>query len=151
MPMMAMFLGMLSVAAAAPCDEAAQARTEAAEALIEGLDETPALDRAAVLERARILLERTVRDAPRCKAAHALQKRADSLVAEMSEVSTEAALEQTLTDTTRIVTIYEKEGVRDPADIEALRFKIAALENRLAGDERVVALAVRAAALQVKR
>jgi len=121
-----------------------------AEGLIEGLDEAPALERAAVLERARILLEKTVRDAPGCTGAQVLKNRADSLVAETAGVSTQAALEQTLSDTTRIVADYEKEGVADAADIEALRFKIAALERRLDGDERVKALAVRAAGLQVK-
>jgi len=148
MPMMAMFLLVLPVAVAKPCDDAAQARVEAAQGLIDSLHKSHERDRAAVLERARILLERTLEAAPGCKAAHTLQQRADNMVGEVEAVSTRAALEEILADATRYVDTYEKEGVKNVADLEALRFQIAGLKDRLPGDERVDALAARAAALQ---
>lgn len=150
MPMMAMFLLVWPIAASSPCDDAAQVRVEAAQGLIDSLEKTHERDRAAVLERARILLERTIEQAPGCTAAHTLQKQANALVGEVGAVSTRAALEEILVDATRYVEAYEKEGVKNAADLEALRFQIAGLRDRLPGDERVDALATRAAALEGK-
>jgi hypothetical protein len=151
MPMMAMFLLVLPVAASSPCDDAAQARVEVAQGLIDSLEKTSARDRAAVLERARILLERTIEQAPGCESARTLLDQAEAIVEEVAAVSSSAALEEILADATRYVEAYEKEGVKDPTDLEALRFQIAGLKDRLPGDERVDALAARAAALQDKR
>ena len=139
------------LAQATPCGEAATARTQAASELLAQLADAEAIDKAALLERARILLERTLEEEPGCGDARSLKEKADGLVDEMQARSTLAAMEEALVNADRMLKYMEKKGAGDPSDLEALRFQLAELGRRLPGDERVEALAARAARIKVDR
>ncbi len=130
-----------------PCTEIAAARVESAQGLVEESAEAPAIDRAAILERARILLERTLDEDPACQAASDLKIRADQLFEETEPLSSAAAMEETLHRASRRVAEMEQNGAT-AADLEALRFQVAALVDRLPGDVRALELARRAAEIR---
>ena len=139
------------LAQATPCGGTAAARVEAADGLMVQLADAEDIDKAALLERARILLERTLEEEPGCVEAHVLKRKADGLVDEMQARSTLASMEEALARAGRILAEMEKSGIQDSAELEALRFQLAELGQRLPGDERVEGLAARAALIKVKR
>ncbi len=143
-------LWLTGTAEAGGCSADARARVDSAEQLMVEARQAPAVDKAAVLERARILLERTLKDDPNCRSAARLKTKADELKDDMEALSSAAAREEVLARATRYVTAMEENGVTDYASLEALRFQIAALGDYLPDDERVEDLARRAAALGEK-
>ena len=130
-----------------PCTEIATARVASAHGLLEASVETAVIDRAAILERARVLLERTLEEDPTCEAATDLKHRADQLFEEAEPLSTAAAVEETLHRATRAAEQMEQNGTTPP-ELEALRFQVAALVDRLPGDVRALDLARRVAAIR---
>ena len=150
MSLLGLFLLLHSPAEAGRCGPDATLRVDAARDLYEEAYEAAPIDKAALLERTLILLERTLEDEPGCKAAQKLLKRVDAVQADMEALSTAAALEQALLDAGERVADYEQGGVTDPEALQTLRFHLQALGQLLPDDERVLGLQARAAALQVQ-
>ncbi len=138
-------------ASASDCSETATLRVDAAHELLLDAREAPAIDKAALLERARILLDRTLDEDPTCKSARALKAHADGLVTDVQALSTAAAREEVLARAEESLELLESEGVADPLTLETLRFQLAALGEVMVGDDRVEDLAARAAELGGER
>jgi len=136
---------------AAPCSETAAVRVDSAKGLLREAHDAPAVDKAALVERARILLERTLDDDPSCRRAEKLKDHADGLAEDVQALSTAAAREGVLARAAETLDVLEAEGVEDPLDVEALRFQLAALDEVMPDDDRVAALSQRAAALGGER
>jgi|GEM_PF-2831324 len=133
----------------ARCGPDASARVDAASDLIDQAFDADPIDKAAVLERARILLERTLEDEPDCRAAVKLKAHADGLHQDMEALSSAAAQEAVLVRAADTVTVWESGGVTDPDALQALRFQLAALHQLRPDDARVTDLNDRARALGV--
>lgn len=140
-------LAMALPAQAGRCSETSLARIQSAQALLATVPQTPAIDQAGVVERARILLEKVVDDEPRCKDAWVVKAEADGTVLTVTPISREANLEEAVAEATARVEEMEKANPRDPEDLEVLRFFLADLEKAAPEDQRVKALASRAAVL----
>jgi hypothetical protein len=150
MHLLGLFLLLSAQADAARCSAAATARVDAAEDLLAQAYDAAPIDKAAILERSLILLERTLDDEPACKAAQKLKAHADTLHDDFEALSTAAALEQAIRDAEARVADAEDRGLADPEDLQTLRFHLKALSQLLPGDDRVDGLMTRAAALQVQ-
>ena len=136
-----------SPAQARTCTGDATLRVDAARDLIDDAYEADPVDKAPLLTRAVILLERTVDDDAGCAPARKLLSQATRLQADFEALSSAAAQESALVRAEETLTAFETEGVDDAADLEALRFQLAALGQLLPGDARLAPLARRAAAL----
>ncbi len=141
------FLLLPIVQAESDCNEASNARIESARGLLDGLDELPDTRKAMQVERVRILLEKVIKEEPKCSDATTLKQRADRLFKEVEVLSSDAAAEQVLARAERLVASLESTEKIDPAELQATRFLIAALARRLPTEPKVPALAERAAAL----
>jgi len=143
----AVFLVQGAAHAGSTCNSISVARMESAQALLEGLKDVPDSRKAMQVERARILLEKTLKEDAACEPAKTLRGQADRIFVEIEHLSSDAAAEETLLRATSLVQALEAATEWDPAEVQATRFLIAALADRLPGDVRVPALAKRAANL----
>ncbi len=133
---------------AADCFPLSADRIASAEALLDESLEAEAIDRASIVERARILLERVQDEDPGCKTAKSLHKQATKMLKAAEPVSQAASLEDALMHALERVEALEQAEQPDPAEIEVVRFMLAELGNHYPDDERVDALVRRAVAVQ---
>ncbi len=138
----------LSPAKADPCNAASVQRIASAEALLDQSLEVEAIDRASMVERARILLERTQEDDADCKDAKKLHKQATRMLKAAEPISMAASLEDALVHALERVEALEQAVEPDPTEVEVVRFMLAELGNHYPGDERVDALVRRTVAVQ---
>ncbi len=147
LPILASFL-LSGPAQADDCSQAALARIASAQTLLEQSLSTEDIDRSATVERARILLERTMEDDPGCRDARSLHRKASRMLRAAEPISQAASLEAALMHALERVEALEQapEPARD--EIEVLRFMLAEL-GRLypEDDERITALVRRVHAL----
>ena len=132
---------------AGKCSVTALARIEAATALLAQVPSTPEIDQSSVVERARILLEKVVKEEPRCKDAWVIKSEADGTVLTLTPVSRDANLEAAVTEATERVVALEGASPPNPEHLEALRFFLHDLESIAPEDTRIKSLASRAAKL----
>lgn len=138
----------LPVAQANPvCNETSLARLESARALLGDLEEVPDARKAMQVERVRILLEKVISTEPDCSDATQLKKEADRLFEEVEILSSSAALETVLTRAEGLVATLESAETVDPAELQATRFLIAALAQRLPTEPKILDLSERASRL----
>ena len=145
--LLVMSLVFSSSALADTCDETALTRVEAADQLISTARTATALDQAPLLERAQILLEKTLEDDPSCDQAQTLLSLTETLKPEFQANSAAAAVDAIIVRAADTLTILERDGVTNPEVLETLRFQLAALARELGDTERVNSLTERAAAL----
>jgi hypothetical protein len=136
-----------SARAGAPCNAGSIARVGAANDLLQALEQVPDARKAMQVERVRILLEKVLAEEPGCKVAADLNRKAGRLFEEIALLSSNAAAEKILERAIGLVGALEAAEVVDPAELQATRFLLAALARRLPKDERILALAARAARL----
>ena len=133
---------------AADCFPLSADRIASAEALLDESLEAEAIDRASIVERARILLERTQEDDADCKDAKKLHKHATRMLKAAEPISMAASLEDALMHALERVETLEQAEEPEPAEIEVVRFMLAELGNHYPGDERIDALVRRTVAVQ---
>ncbi len=97
-------------AQAGACDDDAAARVEAADRLVDLAFDAEPVEKAPLLTRAIILLERTLEDAPGCADAEALRTHATKLHRDIEALSTAAALEDALVRVEADLVRFEAEG-----------------------------------------
>jgi hypothetical protein len=137
-----------SPARAAGCTEMGLARVESARLLLAEAPEVPDIDRASLVERAIILLERTLEAEASCADARSVLKDAQKLLKKVTPVSVAADFEAAVAQASARLQDAEASHPRDPEEIETLRFMIASLLDIKPQDTRLLALARRAAALR---
>lgn len=138
----------LPIAQANPsCNETSLARLESARALLGDLEEVPDARKAMQVERVRILLEKVISTEPDCSDATQLKIEADRLFEEVEILSSSAALETVLTRAEGLVATLESAETVDPAELQATRFLIAALAQRLPTEPKILNLSERASRL----
>ena len=138
----------LAPARADTCKPISVQRIASAQALLDQSVEVEAIDRSSMVERARILLERTQDDDPGCKTAKSLHKHATKMLRAAEPVSMAASLEDALMHALERVEALEQAEQPDPGEIEVVRFMLAELGNHYPDDERVEALVRRTVAVQ---
>jgi hypothetical protein len=147
-PLLLVPLLALSPAKADSCSTVSVQRIASAEALLDDSLEAEAIDRASIVERARILLERTQEDDADCKDAKQLHKHATRMLKAAEPISMAASLDDALMHALERVESLELAQEPEPAEIEVVRFMLAELGNHYPGDERIDALVRRAVAVQ---
>jgi len=138
----------LAPAQADACKPISVQRIASAQALLDQSLEVEAIDRAGMVERARILLEKTQEDDVACKAAKSLHKQASKMLKAAEPISAAASLDDALMHALERVESLEHAEQPDPAEIEVVRFMLAELGNHYSDDERVDALVRRVIAVQ---
>jgi hypothetical protein len=138
----------LGAARAETCTPLSAQRLTAAEALLDQSLQVEAIDRASLVERARILLERTTEQDPACRSARSLHKQATRMLAEAEEVSRAASADEALIHALERVEALEQAAPAGREEIETVRFMLAELASHFPGDERVDALVRRTLAVQ---
>jgi hypothetical protein len=138
----------LGAARADTCTDLSEQRLVAARALLDESIETAAIDRSSIVERARILLERTADEDPACKAAKSLHKQASRMLKEAEPISLAASADDALMHALVRVEALEQASTPDREEIETVRFMLAELGSHFPGDERVDALVRRVLAVQ---
>lgn len=138
----------LSPVQADSCKPLSVQRIASAQALLDQSLEAEAIDRAATVERARILLERTQDEDGACKAAKALHRQASKMLKAAEPIAQAASLEEALIHALERVEALELASPADPGEIEVVRFMLAELGNHYPDDERVDALVRRTLAVQ---
>ena len=141
-------LMLFSVAEAeASCDETSALRIESARSLLGELDEVADARKAMQVERARILLEKVISAQPKCAEATKLKREADRLFEEVEVLSSNAAAGQVLERAERLLIALEETESPERSELQAVRFLIAALAQRLPDEPKVLDLATRARAV----
>jgi hypothetical protein len=130
------------------CKPISVQRVASAQALLDQSLEAEAIDRASVVERARILLERTMDDDGGCKDAKQLHKQASKMLKAAEPISQAASLEDALMHALERVEALEQATQADPGEIEVVRFMLAELGRHYPDDERVDALVRRTVTVQ---
>ncbi|MFH1464587.1 MAG: hypothetical protein ABIO70_09375 [Pseudomonadota bacterium] len=141
----------LGAARADTCTDLSEQRLSSARALLdESLDtaNTAAIDRSSIVERARILLERTADEDPSCKAAKSMHKQATRMLKEAEPISRAASADDALMHALERVEALEQAASPDREEIETVRFMLAELGSHFPDDERVDALVRRVLAVQ---
>ncbi len=101
-----------------------------------------------MVERARILLERTSEEDADCKTAKKLHKQATKMLKAAEPISQAASLEDALIHALERVEALEQAEQPDPGEVEVVRFMLAELGRHYPDDERVDALVRRTLAVQ---
>ncbi len=138
----------LTPAHADACKPISVQRIASAQALLDQSLEAEAIDRASMVERARILLERTSQDDTGCKTAKSLHKQAGKMLAAAEPISVAASLDDALMHALERVEALELAAEPDRGEVEVVRFMLAALGSYYPDDERVDALVRRVIAVQ---
>lgn len=138
----------LAPAQADACKPISVQRIASAQALLDQSLEVEAIDRASMVERARILLERTSEDDAGCKSAKSLHKQAGKMLKAAEPISMAASLEDALMHALERVEALEQAAEPDHGEIEVVRFMLAELGNHYPDDERVDALVRRTIEVQ---
>jgi hypothetical protein len=133
---------------AGACKPLSVQRIASAEALLQQSLEAEAIDRASVVERARILLERVEEEDQACGDAKKLHKHATKMLKAAEPISQAASLDDALMHALERVEALEQAEQADPGEIEVVRFMLAELGNHYPDDERVDALVRRTLAVQ---
>ena len=138
----------LAPAQADACTPISVQRIASAQVLLDRSLEAEAIDRASIVERARILLERTQEDDAGCKAAKSLHKQASKMLKAAEPISMAASLDDALMHALERVEALEQASEPDPGEVEVVRFMLAELGNHYPDDERVDALVRRVLDIQ---
>jgi hypothetical protein len=138
----------LGAARADTCTDLSEQRLASARVLLDQSLETAAVDRSSIVERARILLERTSEEDPACKAAKSMHKQATRMLREAEPISLAASADDALMHALVRVEALEQAATPDREEIETVRFMLAELTGHFPGDERVDALVRRVLLVQ---
>jgi hypothetical protein len=138
----------LAPADAGDCKPLSVQRIAAAQALLDQSLEAEAIDRASVVERSRILLERVQEEDKACRDAKKLHRQATRMLEAAEPISQAASLEDALIHALERVEALEQAEHPERGEIEVVRFMLAELGNHYPDDERVDALVRRTLAVQ---
>ena len=123
-------------------------RIASAESLMQRSLTAEAIDRASMVERSRILLERSLDDDPACRAVKSAHRCASRMLKAAEPISQAASLDDALMHALERVEALEQAEEPERDEIEVLRFMLAELGRHYPDDERVDALVRRTLVVQ---